>query len=281
LGEEIQRVKNESGGEQMVPEARRAEIMEMLREHGSVSVNDVQARLGISPMTARRDLAELARRGFALRTHGGAVLPSLSAHEDSFATRLAVEADAKVALANAAVAMLKPRDAVFLDSSTTTYYVARRILDLALEVTVVTNSLSIMQLLAKQSNPSAELVAVGGMLRSLTQSFVGPDAVRSIGNHFTDYAFFSVKALAENGIIADADPLEAEVKRVMIDQARKPVLLIDRTKLAARGLHSIAPVSLVSEILAHGTGESDLRPLKRFGVQIRTVSDERDRSLPD
>ena len=92
-------------------------------------------------MTARRDLAELERQGIARRTHGGAVLPSISAQEDSFAQRVEVATEAKMALAEAAVAMLSPRETIFLDSSSTAYFVARRIVDLGLGVTVITNSL--------------------------------------------------------------------------------------------------------------------------------------------
>ena len=61
-------------------------------------------------MTARRDLDELERQGIARRTHGGAVLPSISAQEDSFAQRVEVATEAKAALAEAAVAMLSPRE---------------------------------------------------------------------------------------------------------------------------------------------------------------------------
>jgi DeoR/GlpR family transcriptional regulator of sugar metabolism len=263
--------RTRKNGEPMLGEARRAAIMEMLRATGSVTVGEVQAQLGVSPMTARRDLTELSRRGVAHRTHGGAVIPSISAHEDSFAQRLEAETDAKRVLAEAAAALLSPRDAVFVDSSTTSYFVARRILELGLELTLVTNSLPVMQLVAAQAPPNVELVAVGGLLRKLTQSFVGPHAIRTIESHFTDHAFVSVKALTETGVLADVDPLEAEVKRAMIAQANGAVLLIDRTKLSARGLNAIGPVTQVSLVLAHGVPASDLRGLQKFDVPVRVV----------
>ena len=87
----------------MLAEARRREITERLRANGAVTVAEVEERFGVSPMTARRDLAELERRGVVRRTHGGAVLPTISAHEDSFARRLEVDADDKARLAEAAV----------------------------------------------------------------------------------------------------------------------------------------------------------------------------------
>jgi DeoR/GlpR family transcriptional regulator of sugar metabolism len=255
----------------LLAETRRSEIFELLRARGSISVAEVQEQLGVSQMTARRDLAELARRGVAVRTHGGAVLPSISAHEDCFFTRLEEETDAKLALAAAAVELLRPRDSVFLDSSTTSDFVAKAIVELGLELTLVTNSLVIMGLVAGQGTSHVDLIGVGGLLRQLTQSFVGPDAVRTISGHFCDHASLSVKALAPSGVLADADPLEAEVKRAMITQARERVLLVAASKLSARGLNAIGPLSEISLVLAHGVSDADLKPLRGFEVPVRVL----------
>lgn len=243
----------------------------MLRASGAVSVAEVQAKLSVSSMTARRDLAELARRGLAQRTHGGAVIPSISAHEDSFAQRLGTATEAKLALAQGAVELLSSRDTVFVDSSTTSYFVARQILDAGIETTLLTNSLPVMQLVGAQAPPNVDLVAVGGLLRPLTQSFVGPYAVRTIQGHFVDHAFLSIKALSPTGVLTDADPLEAEVKRAMIAQANQSVLLIDHSKLAARGLNAICPASELSLVIAHGTRDDELRVLLDAGVAVRSL----------
>jgi DeoR/GlpR family transcriptional regulator of sugar metabolism len=256
-------------GGQMLGEARRAAIVEMLRAAGSVTVAEVQAELGVSPMTARRDLAELSRRGLAERTHGGALVPSISAHEDSFAQRLDVETEAKRALAQNAARLLGPGDAVFLDSSTTSYYVAHKLLELGIELTVITNSLPVIGLIATQAPSNIELVAVGGSLRKLTQSFVGTHAIRTVRGHFTDRAFVSVKALTKRGMLADVDPLEAEVKRNMIAQAGEAILLIDRSKLSARGLNAVGPISDISLVLAHGLKPIEVRHLQKLDVQVR------------
>jgi DeoR/GlpR family transcriptional regulator of sugar metabolism len=85
----------------MLPAERRRLIAERLRQKGSVSVSGLEAEFQISPMTARRDLDELERRGVARRTHGGAVLPGLSGHEDSFLQRLEAFVEAKERLAEA------------------------------------------------------------------------------------------------------------------------------------------------------------------------------------
>src|SRR4051812_27545518 len=259
-------------GPGVLAEARRREIAERLRANGSVTVAEVEERFGVSPMTARRDLAELERRGVVRRTHGGAVLPTVSAHEDSFARRLEVDADEKLRLAIAAVQMLTPRETIFLDSSTTTYYVARRLVETGLAATVLTNSLPVMELLFKEGGPGLEVIGIGGTLRRLTRSFVGPLAGRIVQGDFADRLFFSVKGIAANGMLTDADPLEAELKRTMIEQAGDSVLLIDASKLSTRGLSVIAPVSDVSTTLACGLSDAESDALRLGGTSVVAVA---------
>src|SRR4051794_3204545 len=259
-------------GPGVLAEARRREIAERLRANGAVTVAEVEERFGVSPMTARRDLAELERRGVVRRTHGGAVLPTISAHEDSFARRLDIDADAKTRLAIAAVDRLTPRETIFLDSSTTTYYVARRLVETGLAATVLTNSLPVMELLFKEGGPGLEVIGIGGTLRRLTRSFVGPFAVRTVQGHFADRLFLSVKGVAQNGMLTDADPLEAELKRTMIEQAGESVLLIDHSKLSVRGLSVIAPIGEITTTLAAGLGESEADSLRLGGTNVHAVA---------
>src|ERR1700710_2054574 len=105
----------------VVPEERRRLIVAMLADRGSVSVATLERAFAISSMTARRDLAILAAEGRLRRTHGGAVLPELAGHEDSFRSRLDQEADEKQRLARAIAASTEPSETIFVDSSTTSY----------------------------------------------------------------------------------------------------------------------------------------------------------------
>lgn len=55
---------------------RRERVMDELRRHGSVRVQDLARALGVSELTIRRDIAALAARGLLTKVHGGATLPS-------------------------------------------------------------------------------------------------------------------------------------------------------------------------------------------------------------
>jgi DeoR/GlpR family transcriptional regulator of sugar metabolism len=257
----------------VLAESRRAAIVELLRGSGSVTVAQLEQRFGISPMTARRDLSDLERQGLARRTHGGAVLPAITAHEDSFATRVETETDAKFALAEAALTMLAPRQSVFLDSSSTAYFVARRIVQEGIAVTLITNSQPVMDLVSTSGSANLELIGVGGTLRRLTRSYVGPFAIHTVLGHFADRLFLSVKGITADGTLTDADPLEAEVKRAMIAHAEEAVLLVDRTKLSARGLSAIGPVGELAAVVTRGVPPSGLAALRATGVPVRRTEE--------
>ncbi|MEA2307469.1 MAG: hypothetical protein QOH43_4749 [Solirubrobacteraceae bacterium] len=257
----------------MLADARRAAIAERLRTAGSVTVAELEEQFGVSSMTARRDLAGLERQGLARRTHGGAVLPSMSGHEDSFGSRVEMATDAKHALAIAAAATVVEHESLFLDSSSTAYHVARALLDRGIAATVITNSLPIMELVATHPTAGVDLVGIGGQLRRLTRSYVGPFAVHTALGHLADRLFFSVKGITAEGALTDADALEAEVKRAMVAHAAEAVLLVDRSKIGARGLAVIGRLADLSGVLTHGATPGELRALERAadGIAIEVV----------
>jgi len=255
----------------LLADARRTAIVERLRSTGSVTVAELEEQFGVSSMTARRDLDGLERRGLARRTHGGAVLPAFTAHEDSFASRLEVAADAKQALARAAAGEVQEGESLFLDSSTSAYHVASALLERGVSATVITNSLPVMELVGSHPSAAIELVGVGGMLRRLTRSFVGPFAVHTVLGHIADRLYFSVKGVTPDGALTDPDSLEAEVKRAMVAHSEQPVLLLDETKLATHGRSVIGRLADVSTVLAHGVDDERLTALRAAGMRVEVV----------
>src|SRR3954452_22515632 len=272
-GESIK--SNTSEPRVLLADARRAAIAERLRVTGSVTVAELEEQFGVSSMTARRDLDGLERRGLARRTHRGAVLPAFTAHEASFASRLEVAADAKQALARAAAGEVQEGESLFLDSSTSAYHVARALLDRGVSATVITNSLPVMELVGTYPSAAIDLVAVGGMLRRLTRSFVGPFAVHTVLGHIADRLYFSVKGVTPDGALTDPDSLEAEVKRAMVAHSEHPVLLLDESKLATHGRSVLGRLADVSTVLACGLPDDRVRALRAAGAVVEVVDPAR------
>jgi DeoR family transcriptional regulator of aga operon len=80
-----------------------------------------------------------------------------------------------------------------------------------------------------------------------------------------------VRGLTADGHLTDPDPLEAEIKRRMIQRARRAVLLVDGSKFDRPALSVIAPVSDVGIVLAADVAETSLAPLIRAGIDARAV----------
>lgn len=255
-----------------MPAERRRRIEQLVLEASNVTVADLEARFGISPMTARRDLSALEEEGKVRRTHGGAMLPGFVGHEDSFQNRLEENVSAKERLARAAVDFLGVGETVFVDSSTTSHYAARLILQDSIRGTLLTNLVPTMNLFGTYQGPNVELIGMGGSLRKLTLSLVGPHAVATIKTHFADKAFISVKGITPEGYLTDPDSLEAEVKRAMIERSEEAVLLVDGSKFEQRGLNAIAHVSDLALVLAADVPQDRLKQLTDVGAgRVRSV----------
>jgi DeoR/GlpR family transcriptional regulator of sugar metabolism len=254
-----------------LPERRKQRIAQLVRESGSVTVAALETEFGVSPATVRRDLAALERQGKVRRTHGGAVLPGVAQHEDSFQQRLGEAVEAKKRLARAASALLEEDETVFIDSSTTAYYAVRRMLADASNVTFLTSLLPVMDLFSTADPSAVNLVGFGGMFRALTLSFVGPCTVRMIESYRADRTFFSVKGITPDGQLTEANPLEAEVKRAMIRQSASPVLLVDGRKFERQGLSVIAHVSEMPLVMIADARQSYVEALEDLGVAVQSV----------
>ena len=237
-----------------LPEQRRQRIVMRLREAGSVTVAGLEKELGISAATARRDLVVLERQGEVKRTHGEAVPPGFAQHEDSFQQRLGEAVEAKQRLARAAAGLLGADQSVFIDSSTTAYYAARRIL---------------AGHPGAAHGPLLDGGSFGGQYGGTRWELQGAHPLvrravhdKAIESFVADRAFMSVKGLTPDGQLTDINPLEAEVKRAMIHQSERPVSLVDGRKRNEH--HSTGP-------LAHdGQGPSSRKVSRMFGSRATT-----------
>lgn len=254
-----------------LPAQRRELIAARLQSTGSVTVAELESEFAISAMTARRDLHELERQGRARRTHGGAVVAQSTRTEDSFRSRLEQAAAAKERLGAAAAAHVADGEAVFVDSSTTAYAAIKCLLAAGRRLTVLTNSIPVMDLVARTDAPNASLIGLSGSLRAATRSFVGPQTIDAIGRHFADKLIFSVKGVTPDGTLTEADALEAEVKGAMVARARESLLLVDGSKFEATGLNAITGVDAIGLVLVADVAREHITPLRRRGVTVEEV----------
>jgi DeoR/GlpR family transcriptional regulator of sugar metabolism len=126
----------------MLPSARHQKILELLATGAEVEVAALARALGVSIETARRDLVALERRRLLRRVHGGAItLPP----PDLPPVRLRIDHDsaAKIDIADAALAHIPAGSHIFLGAGSTMLALARRLAELPVRSTFVTNMIDI------------------------------------------------------------------------------------------------------------------------------------------
>ncbi|MBO9455148.1 DeoR/GlpR transcriptional regulator [Paracoccus sp. R12_1] len=218
--------------------ARRQLIAETVIAEGTMRIEDLVDRFGISLMTAHRDLDELAARGLLRKTRGVVSAAPTSLIESSDAYRESRQGAEKSAIAALAVQQIEPGQAVFLDDSTT---VSRMVPHLGTKVplTVITNSLLMMN--ALKGIRDLTLLGLGGQFHHWCNAFMGHVTTQEIRNLRADTAFISLSAITD-GIVFHQSPEMVETKRAMWGSARTRILLADHTKFERRALHAMGPL---------------------------------------
>lgn len=260
--------------EQRLPAQRREEVYRLIAGRRFASVKELSEALGVSEMTIRRDLRFLERKGLVRRIFGGAQLaePQI-ALEESYERRMAQNKEAKEAIARLAKKLIAPGDTVALDGSTTALYLARELRNL--RITVITNSLLVAGALL---GSEAQVLVVGGELRAVSQTLVGPLAEEALGRFHPDKAFFSAKGLTTQGLM-DSHLGEVAVKQQMLRMASQRIALLDGSKFGVRGLCTLIPLDQVHVLITDALPPGELQDaIRDASVALRVAGGENARA---
>ncbi len=242
----------------MLPAQRQERILDELQRSGGVRVSDLTELLGVSDMTIRRDLDALARRGLVSKVHGGATLPRRgSTDEPGFEAKSSQERPAKEAIARRAAEFVQPGTAIAISAGTTTHAFARHLTRIP-ELTVVTNSLPVAEVLYAHDRPDRVVVLIGGV-RTPSDALVGPVAVQTIHSLHVDCLFMGVHGIDPGAGFTSPNLVEAETNRAMVAATRRLVVLADHTKWGVVGLSTIASLDQASVLITDSGLEAEAR----------------------
>ncbi len=207
---------------------RRERIIAELRANPAVRVAALARAFGVSTETVRRDLDALSDGGLVSRTYGGAARPAIGV-EPSVAERQRELTRERERIARRAFELLVPREVVMIDCGATTWHFARRLAIESLPLTVITNSLGIATTLA--ANPVLRVVVCPGDYASGEGGTFGPETLAFLRRFRADKAVIGAGGLTAEGA-TEVDSDAAWVKRVMLERARRRILLVDHSKFA-------------------------------------------------
>lgn len=206
---------------------RLQKIAQLLRDRHVVRVQELCRIMRVSPATVRRDLTKMERRGLIRKVYGGAVSAGTQMTEPVFDDKAAIRAAEKQAIATAALKLIGPHDTIFLDGGSTVLALAKQLGSMD-KLTVVTNSLRVTSALA---GTGPRVIVIGGELRTLSQTFVGPLTGLMIEKLHVDTAFMGTIGLDIEKGLTTTDPREAYTKQQVIQSAQRVVLLVDSSKI--------------------------------------------------
>lgn len=229
---------------------RQKKIIEDLNRDGVVSVGRLSEELGVTEETIRRDLEKLEKQEILRRTHGGALPMDDSSSDLSLKRRKSTNAEAKERLAKKAVALIVTGDTIFLDASTTTFYMACELKKMKQAVTVITNSLRVINELAGSS--TVKLIGVGGLVGE-NQSFTGRFAENCIQeNYFANKMFFSGKGIVRGNGILESNESECAIKQQMLKNSDEHYFICDKSKIGRVGFIKLAEFEDIDCIITDG-----------------------------
>jgi DeoR/GlpR family transcriptional regulator of sugar metabolism len=245
---------------------RQNNILSLLTRQGRLSVAEIVARFAVSEATARRDLENLAEQGRLQRVHGGAIPLTQAPPELPILQREEQQAAAKARIGAAAAALVHDGETVFLGSGTTVLEAARNLRQRR-GLTVITNSLPVLNTLSGQ--PEITVVALGGVLRASELSFIGHITEQALAEVRADRVLIGVHALSlENGLTNDYLP-ETMTDRAILRAGREVIVLADHTKINAVAAAFLAPITSIHTLVTDQNAPADfLEALRQNGVRV-------------
>lgn len=219
----------------MLKNERKQEIIDIMKNsNGFVTVKSLCEKLFASESSIRRDLTSLENQGLLKRTYGGAELLNNFSNISAFSIRSHYNASAKKIIAKKAASLIKDGDTVFLDQSSTAFFLASELLNNS-TITIVTNNIEIISMV---SHTNINLISSGGFLSQENRMcLLGNDAHYIFENMYANFMFFSTKSLSEDGTIWDFSRDEVVIRNVMMKNAEKKVFLCDSEKFYTKSAY--------------------------------------------
>lgn len=212
----------------MTPSMRQAQIVELARQKGGVTVEQLVDAFAVTPQTIRKDLNLLCGRGALKRTHGGAIHPS-GVENMEYEARRQIATAQKRAIGRAAADLIPDDASLFVNIGTTTEAVSQALAGHH-GLMVITNNINVANRL--RTVPTIEVVIAGGVVRAADGGIVGEAAVDFIRQFKVDFAVIGVSAIDADGALLDFDYREVKVAQAIIANARHVILVSDATKFA-------------------------------------------------
>ena len=247
------------GEKKMFLEERQEIIMNMLEHDGKVRVRDLSEKFKVTEDCIRKDLGALEKQGKLKRTYGGAVRIRENSHMLEVSKHRQTDVEAKQKIAQAAVRLIHEKDMVFLDISTSNLAIAELLVKLDQDITVVTNMIDILVVLAR--NPKIHVVFAGGKINKSRDGFWGGMTLDFISRLKPDIAFV--------GAVGVDDIDDGINKASIIRHSKKAYVVAESRKLSTDGNYNYTTLDTLSGLITDSEPSAEIKAAAdSYGVEI-------------
>lgn len=257
--------RRQDNGRRLSRDERQDRILAILAREGAVRIATLAKVFGVTTETARRDLDELGRRGAIIRTYGGGASRSL-ADEPAIGARGRTRAAERKRIAAAAAALVAGGDVVMIDCGSTTSHFAHALALRAIPLTVVTNGLPIAAALG--ASAQCRVILCPGVYVDHQRGVYGPATIEFLQRFNANKAFIGAGGLTPAGA-SDADSFGCAIKRAMIEQAERTILLLDSEKFNAIQFEQACALADLDDMVTEAPPPKPLATaLRAAGVRV-------------
>lgn len=243
---------------------RQQKTLELVRERGYISIEELAQYFDVTPQTIRRDINQLADEGLLRRYHGGAAHDS-SVENTEYTMRVGYMLEEKLRIAEAVAAAVPDHASLFINIGTTTESIAHALLNHT-GLKIITNNLNVAKILSTKED--FEVLIASGRVRP-DGGVIGQATADFFKQFKVDYALIGISGIDEDGTLLDFDFQEVCVSQEILSSARQVFLAADSSKFGRNAMIRLGSLKQVDSIFTdQQPNEQYLKTIHDLGVNL-------------
>ena len=243
---------------------RQQKTLELVRERGYISIEELAQYFDVTPQTIRRDINQLADEGLLRRYHGGAAHDS-SVENTEYTMRVGYMLEEKLRIAEAVAAAVPDHASLFINIGTTTESIAHALLNHT-GLKIITNNLNVAKILSTKED--FEVLIASGRVRP-DGGVIGQATADFFKQFKVDYALIGISGIDEDGTLLDFDFQEVCVSQEILSSARQVFLAADSSKFGRNAMIRLGSLKQVDSIFTdQQPNEQYLKTIHNLGVNL-------------
>jgi len=249
-------------------EERIEKIIQLLNENQKVVVKELSKRFDVTEDCIRKDLKTLEKQGIIKRTYGGGVLSRSFAPHNDILIRKKINIEGKIKIAEKAFELIKSRETIFLDISSTNILIAEKIAKGNKKIVVITNMIDIIRTFTQSDH--VDVIGTGGVFNKGVNGFVGSSAIESISKHKVNRAFIgSCGVNMFDKSVTTYDVEDGNTKKAIISSGKKVYLVMENKKFYYDATYKFADIYDIDAIIIDEKPDDKIcRELEKAGVEL-------------